>query len=515
MTTENKYLLNYLPPVLGTSKTIAREQEVYDILNEVLNSHKVFAGDYENICLYFYDGNLEDFYRSIFDFCKKNIQYKIENEKNQTTKSASVLLTEGKGDCKHYANFIGGNIAALEKVLNKKINWVYRFASYNGTPIPQHVFIVVKENAKEIWIDPVLDSFNSRRYVPNYFIDKKINKNIMLQRLAGVEKIPFQNPRVSALAVTQKFDLPAGVPDSEISPKLEDDIKQLLYYGVITMDGNINMKLFNSLKQSLPQSDSDALVDAMNDLIKQAQIIGSLFGGILNTVKQVVGAPVRALYLAMVSLNFFGMASRMYKVFYTPSGVKIDAGVNPVEKVWHGKYRGDTNLLLRAVRNGHDKKAILGIGDISSMHYSGLVSTPVVINRNMGDVNSLFNITPITSTTAPGANTVTPEQVPTYSPTTEAGASAKLPAVGAALDAAIVAVFPEASPILVPVVTVLTSIESIIKPFLAKSSTPAPIVTNIPPAGSGSGSSGSSSMLLPLIAGGGILLLLTNKKKKK
>ena len=57
------------------------------------------------------------------------------------------------------------------------IKWAYRFASDDiFNEIPGHVFIVVNDKGREIWIDPVLSEFNQDYFFP-YHVDKKVSVN--------------------------------------------------------------------------------------------------------------------------------------------------------------------------------------------------------------------------------------------------------------------------------------------------------------------------------------------------
>lgn len=61
-----------------------------------------------------------------------------------------------------------------------KIDWYYRFASYNPfDDSPGHVFVIIKQGkGDEIWIDPVLDEFDRHKSY-TYAIDKKVKSAAM------------------------------------------------------------------------------------------------------------------------------------------------------------------------------------------------------------------------------------------------------------------------------------------------------------------------------------------------
>ncbi len=188
---EKNKLLAALPPFKNNSVLLHDDQSVNDIVNEVLQSHEIFKNDYDTIAESFYSPDIYTICQNLFNFCKSNIYYKIETEKRQTSRSPSATLAMGNGDCKHYAGFIAGVLDAMNRQ-GEKIKWYYRFASYNyGDREPQHVFVVVKDGKKEIWIDPVLDTFNQRQPIPDYYFDEKPS-TMALHRLSGIADYDYQ-----------------------------------------------------------------------------------------------------------------------------------------------------------------------------------------------------------------------------------------------------------------------------------------------------------------------------------
>lgn len=184
-------LLSLLPPYLGTETVIvAGDQEIEDIMREVISAHKVYVGDYDFIAHLYVDVPADSLPRQLFDFCKKNIAYLIESDRLQTTRSPASILAIGSGDCKHYASFIGGVLDAVNRRVGYRLyDWFFRFASYSNDEVPEHVFVVIKQHSREIWVDPVLKSFNSRNPYPRFWIDGFVNKKGMsLKRIAGVDQ---------------------------------------------------------------------------------------------------------------------------------------------------------------------------------------------------------------------------------------------------------------------------------------------------------------------------------------
>ena len=184
---QKNILLGRLKSFGGNSKMLVRDQQVPDIISAMLSAHKMYASEYDKISKDFYSGDGVQTAKKLFDFLKKNVQYKIESDKSQRIMSPSAILSLGKfgADCKTYALFIMGVLDSLKRkgLINNKI--YYRFASYKLLDeIPHHVFAVIQdEEGNEYFIDPVLSSFNERK---TYY--HKIDKtpNMPLYSVSGI-----------------------------------------------------------------------------------------------------------------------------------------------------------------------------------------------------------------------------------------------------------------------------------------------------------------------------------------
>jgi hypothetical protein len=198
-------LLKDLPTLRHVDQLVTRDQSTNDIVKEVLRAHKVFASDYDKIAERFNVGDPIEISEALYDFLKSHITYEVESVDLQTSRSPGKILYLGHGDCKHYAGFAAGVLDALKR-RGEKINWSYRFATYNGSgKEPRHVFVVVRYAGREYWLDPVLSSFNDRSLTPSYYFDKKTD---MLKRLSG-----FDHTTLARRAVTQKSGCTIGLFD--------------------------------------------------------------------------------------------------------------------------------------------------------------------------------------------------------------------------------------------------------------------------------------------------------------
>ena len=177
-------LIGRLNPYGNNKKIIVHDQGTNDIIKSILAAHKIYAAEYDKISDYFWTGDLKTTCYKIWKFLKDNIKYHIETESQQKIMSPTAILTLAKNDCKNYALFINGVLNSLQRKgkFNNKI--VYRFASYKLLDeIPHHVFAVaIDDNGNEIWIDPVLSTFNNKK---TYY--HKIDYKMPLYSISGTQ----------------------------------------------------------------------------------------------------------------------------------------------------------------------------------------------------------------------------------------------------------------------------------------------------------------------------------------
>ena len=183
-------LLNELDSFKNNQKIISYNQSTNDIINAILRQHNKSLNDYDKLYYFFDGGNVCNTARKVFNYLKDNVKYIIEPDNLQTVKSPSAILATGKttgSDCKNFSLFFAGIMDAYRRNTGQKFDLAYRFASYDGTKTPEHVFVVINPGSEnEIWCDAVLDYFNEKKQ-PNYYKDKKL-QNMALMALSGINE---------------------------------------------------------------------------------------------------------------------------------------------------------------------------------------------------------------------------------------------------------------------------------------------------------------------------------------
>jgi len=193
---DKNILLGKLTPFSNQRRLLINEQQVKDIVSAMLEAHKTYASEYDKISNNFYAGGAVQTAKKIFEFLKKNIKYTVDSEASQKIMSPSAIISIGKNDCKNYALFIVGILDSLRRKGYFTNKVFYRFASYRLLDlIPHHTFaVVIDDNGNEIFVDPVLSSFNERK---TYF--HKIDKSPKMS-LYSVSGIFTKKPKPAATA---------------------------------------------------------------------------------------------------------------------------------------------------------------------------------------------------------------------------------------------------------------------------------------------------------------------------
>jgi len=130
-------LLGRLPVFNGKRDVIASEQTTSDIIKEVLDAHKFFAKDYDDIS----DAFIENAPRKLWHFCKDNLPYNVETEELQTTRSPSGILSFQRVRCQAPRAINNANTRSNQRIENVATLCGYPFfeASIHFAEVQRHI----------------------------------------------------------------------------------------------------------------------------------------------------------------------------------------------------------------------------------------------------------------------------------------------------------------------------------------------------------------------------------------
>lgn len=187
-------LIGKLDPFLGKKDVITYNQDTKDIISGILHIHSKYRSEYDKIYKFFDGGSVDQTAYNVWQYLKNNYKYRIEPEDMQVLRSPSAIISSDRYgiDCKCYSLFSAGIMDAYRRHTGKDFDIAFRFASYDPfDKTPQHVFVVIKENGNEYWIDPVLSEYDEKKQ-PYYFKDKNI-QNMALVALSGIGEMTDQS----------------------------------------------------------------------------------------------------------------------------------------------------------------------------------------------------------------------------------------------------------------------------------------------------------------------------------
>jgi hypothetical protein len=224
-------------------KSKADNKDIRDLIESLVPTAK---SQMANFSRQFKSGTEKQTCEKIFNYIKSNFTY-VADGGQQIVKLPSALLKKKVGDCKSYALFTA---AILE---NLKIPYKFVYTSYSANPIPQHIYVVTKDNCI---IDVVYGKFNQEKKSTYKYI-----KDMDVRYMAGLGNCGCGMGGSDCDSGMGKITL------------INKDKRQAIVQNVKTKTQNVGQNLK----------------------------VGGLAGG-------------RALFLAMVQKNLDGMATKLTKV---------------------------------------------------------------------------------------------------------------------------------------------------------------------------------------------------------
>ncbi len=172
-----------------------KDGDTADIATKVLKVYSEQRHQVAAFAPHLKGSTLYDTCHNIWRMVKENIRYQTDPKNNQWVRRPAQMWWSGVGDCKSYSVFIASCLDALGIV------GTFRFVSYEKPdPVlqqkmpPTHVYVVVKNNGREIILDAVMPGFNQEKK-----FESKYDYNMTrIYELSGIN----QQPRRKAVYYT-------------------------------------------------------------------------------------------------------------------------------------------------------------------------------------------------------------------------------------------------------------------------------------------------------------------------
>lgn len=309
-------ILGKITPFQNRKNLVKHNQNVPDIMSAMLKAHQIYAPEYDKFSTDFYTGSDLGSAKKLFSFLKQNVEYKIDSENNQQIMSPSGILSIGKNDCKNYALFIVGVLDSLKRKGLIKNDVFYRFASYKMFDEMPHHVFAVMRDK------------NGKEY----FIDPVLS--------TFNERKPYFH-------------------------KIDKKPNMAIY----SVSGINQVGLFKSKRKK--QAAASASAPAATAPAPKTK---------KKIVLKIALAPARGAFLALVGLNFLGLATKLKNSFDNYAGKTEN---------WWKNLGGNPNELLRKVNQGAGKKRIFGddlfvssegmVGEAVTAGAAAVTAAPILI----------------------------------------------------------------------------------------------------------------------------------------
>lgn len=369
-----------------------------DIVKTLNSSFNAAVRQSENVR--FSGNNKKEIARAIFNYLKNNVTYKRDSVARQVIQLPSRLLLDTQaGDCKSLAL-----AAAAFLAVNGFNNVRLRYASYKaGDATPSHVYTVASdEMGRDIILDVVYKKFNQEApYISkqDYPMNIEVLSGMPFQGRTAVTKIMRDTRPLDKLGRLNKLlaqTRPGGllftVVTNEINRQrgrnsnIQYNNSQLQAYGkliadrirkapntflrdVLTsefntvMNGQFSGVLYtprvgmeiSGLEQEIGRLRLRKLLKKVTKragsiLKKGAAVVKKINPAtLLKGIKMVGFVAPRKAFLALVSLNVRGLATRMNKL-----------SQSDLNSLWVKKFGGKLSVLNKAIRVGAGKRPLFG-----------------------------------------------------------------------------------------------------------------------------------------------------------
>jgi len=426
-------LTDTLPAPDWKNRVVARDGYNSDII-KTLNSQ--FPKAVEQCRGVYFSGTTDiEKARAIYNYLRNGIKYKKDPKGRQLIQLPARMIVEATRDQKHGADCKSLSLAAAAFLHCQGFKNVrLRYASYDITdPTPTHVYAVASSaNGTDIIVDPVYKQFNAEapyKYKKDYQMEISVlsgppTPSAIIQRVKA-SNLPYPEQLRRFQAKVRPGGFLFNVLSNEIS-RVEGKtgtmryspeqlgkyakalrnagtrIKSPFIQNVITKElaavqsGNFSGSLyqFSGARKDIRGVEVEIGKISLKKFRKKLKKIS--LKNIVKGVKAVGLIVPRKSFLAMVSLNVRGLATRMNQL-----------GAAERSALWK-KFGGQPSVLEKAVRNGIKKRPLFGAGKkvkaikgIGAVTDEGVGIAPLIIPAAAGGGVSAATVATIIAAAAP------------------------------------------------------------------------------------------------------------------
>jgi hypothetical protein len=253
------------------------DYQVGDLIKDTLRVYQQRNGQVKEFAPYLQGATVKDTCRNIWEFIRRNIEYRRDPIGDQYIQRPSRLWASKVGDCKSYSIFTASVLHQLG------INAVFRFVGFepakilsNGqkVEVPSHVYIVVPNKGREIVIDcvPEIKFFGQQAA----YTHKKDYSMGRLKELAGIGDAPALSPDTRQVLYLMRALVEERQHEADNNGGWISEDRDILYQNA-----------FAALQQKLSQIASlgDITPAAVAEIAAWTGIPGaSLFAGVLSNI---------------------------------------------------------------------------------------------------------------------------------------------------------------------------------------------------------------------------------------
>jgi len=140
---------------IGKSERIANHQTAKQIFGQMARAEKNSRGHSIALAPQFKQRSQRQTAQAVYHFLRDGMVYRKEPNSKQTAKEIRRYISDGYGDCKHYATFAVGILNACRIPA-----WFVLVSQRQGSKTPNHAYAACMIGTDIVVIDPCRPTFN-------------------------------------------------------------------------------------------------------------------------------------------------------------------------------------------------------------------------------------------------------------------------------------------------------------------------------------------------------------------